>query len=239
MITAQKQTKAALIVQAISKEIELGVLKERDRLPAEDQLALRFKVSVGTVQKALGELARRNLIDREHGRGTFVAKTARAPSELRYLRFRSRLGEDLPLYIYSHKVRTMRGRGAWSDFLGHSHLCIHIQRKINVGGHFDILSEFVLRADEFGTANNLSSKALERMSLRETFSQQFALPTLRVEQHIWFEPLPSRITKLLALPPGYRGLHMELLGYTTNDRPFCYQRVYASLFEDAFLVVSR
>lgn len=232
-----RQTKAALIVQSISTDIASGRLKERDRLPAEDQLAARFKVSVGTVQKALGELARQRLIDREHGRGTFVAKTAGSPSELRYLRFCTRHGEDLPLFIHSHKVKTTRVSGPWSDFLGRAQSFIHIQRQINVGGRFDIFSEFILRTDEFAGAADVTLTALERKSLRDAFRQQFSLPTLRVVQRVGFEVLPAHVAKLLDLRRE-PGLVMDLLGYTTNDRPFCYQRVYSGLFDD-FLVVTR
>ena len=233
----RRQTKAALIVQSISSDIACGKLKERERLPSEDRLAARFQVSVGTIQKALGELERQRLIDREHGRGTFVAKTAGAPSELRYLRFCTRHGEDLQLYIHGHKVRTTRASGPWSNFLGRAQAFIHIQRQISVGGRFDIYSEFILRADEFAGAAEVRSSALERKSLRDAFRQQFSLPTLRVVQHVGFEPLPPHVAELLGSPAG-KGLIMELLGYTTNDRPFCYQRVYAGLFED-FLVVTR
>ena len=49
---SRRQTKAALIVQSISLDIACGKLKERERLPPEDRLATRFRVSVGTVQKA-------------------------------------------------------------------------------------------------------------------------------------------------------------------------------------------
>src|SRR5262245_7365210 len=100
---AQKQagkrrtTKAAQIVRRISDAIAKGDLIAGDRLPSEERLALRHKVSLGTIQKALGELAHVGILRREHGRGTFVSATALEPTELRFLRFRGRNGEDLPV----------------------------------------------------------------------------------------------------------------------------------------------
>src|SRR5690606_24792713 len=154
-------------VQSICDQIESGKLSGRDRLPAEDRLAAQYRVSVGTVQKALAKLAQRGLIEREHGRGTFVADAARVSSELRYLRFQTRAGGELPLYVRSHKVKTTRAAGPWSDFLGAADSFIRIQRVIDVGGEFDILSEFVLRADEFKGRGRFNAKSIEHASLRE------------------------------------------------------------------------
>lgn len=48
-------------------------LKRHDRLPSESQLAQEYSLSVGTVRKALNNLAAENIIYRRHGQGTFVS----------------------------------------------------------------------------------------------------------------------------------------------------------------------
>lgn len=58
----------------ILREIEAGRWKPDDRLPAEDELAARFKVSKITVRQALRGLADQGHIRREQGRGTFVER---------------------------------------------------------------------------------------------------------------------------------------------------------------------
>ena len=45
-------------------------------IPSETELAARFKVSQGTVRKAIEELAAENLLVRRQGKGTFVATHA-------------------------------------------------------------------------------------------------------------------------------------------------------------------
>jgi GntR family transcriptional regulator len=45
-----------------------------DVMPSEFELAAEFKVSQGTVRKALDELAAQNLVVRQQGKGTFVAQ---------------------------------------------------------------------------------------------------------------------------------------------------------------------
>lgn len=52
-------------------------LKQHDLLPSEAQLASQYHFSIGTVRKALNELAVENIIYRRHGRGTFVSPRGR------------------------------------------------------------------------------------------------------------------------------------------------------------------
>jgi GntR family transcriptional regulator len=59
---------------SILSRIETGQWRPGDRLPSEDELADRFKVSKITVRQALRELAQLGHIRREQGRGTFVQR---------------------------------------------------------------------------------------------------------------------------------------------------------------------
>ena len=59
---------------SILSRIETGQWRPGDRLPSEDELAERFKVSKITVRQALRELAQLGHIRREQGRGTFVQR---------------------------------------------------------------------------------------------------------------------------------------------------------------------
>ena len=58
----------------VLREIEGGRWRPEDRLPTEDELAGRFKVSKITVRQALRDLADLGYIRREQGRGTFVQR---------------------------------------------------------------------------------------------------------------------------------------------------------------------
>jgi GntR family transcriptional regulator len=53
--------------------LQTGEWKPGEAIPSENELAARFKVSQGTVRKAIDELASENLLVRRQGKGTFVA----------------------------------------------------------------------------------------------------------------------------------------------------------------------
>jgi GntR family transcriptional regulator len=56
------------------KRLATGAWRPGEALPSEFGLAAEFKVSQGTVRKALDELAAQNLVVRQQGKGTFVAQ---------------------------------------------------------------------------------------------------------------------------------------------------------------------
>lgn len=72
----------ALIVQSL----EAGEWRPGEAIPSEMDLAMRFRVSQGTVRKAIDELAAENLVMRRQGKGTFVATHAEQHVQYRFLR---------------------------------------------------------------------------------------------------------------------------------------------------------
>jgi DNA-binding GntR family transcriptional regulator len=227
-------TKLSMVSDAIIRDIESGLLGAGDRLPSEGELAARHCVSVGTVQKALGQLAHSGVITREQGRGTFVSGTRVAPADVRYLRFRGADGQDLPCYVHARSVKRTGRKGPWSEFLGGEGF-MRIERIINVGGRFNLYSEFWLREEDFAELGGLDRSALEK-NLRELVGQRLALPTLRVDQCIRFGELPSAAAQELTIAGGQAGLIKELRGYTLRNRPLYYQSVYAGPFRERLLV---
>ena len=229
-------TKLERIFDTVIARIESGALREGDRLPSEEQLAASLRASVGTVQKALQQLAHRGLIVREHGRGTFVSGGKLGPADVRFLRFRNTRGEDLPLYLHVLSVKSVRLKGPWAEFLATPGPFIRIERMINVGGEFDLFSEFFLPESEFAALRKLDAKALERISLRDLLKQQFSVPTLRADQFVRFEVLPARVCDKLGLSHGVTGFVMEMRGYTLRDRPLYFQKVSAGPFGAALAI---
>ena len=72
----------ALILQSL----QAGEWKPGEPIPSEMELAARFRVSQGTVRKAIDELAAENLVVRRQGKGTFVATHAEHNVQYRFLK---------------------------------------------------------------------------------------------------------------------------------------------------------
>jgi DNA-binding GntR family transcriptional regulator len=229
-------TKLNSVSNAIIHSIESGTLRQGDRLPSEGELAVLHGVSVGTIQKALARLTNSGLVTREQGRGTFVSGTRVAPADVRYLRFRDEGGNELPSYVHARSVKRIKRKGPWSEFLAGSDGYVRIERVINVGGRFDLFSEFWLREEDFAQLGGLDRDALEK-NLRELIGQRLSLPTLRVDQWIHFDTPSDAAVRELFLEPQAPAFIMELRGYTLRDRPLYYQSVYAAPFSERLMIV--
>ena len=79
----------ALILQSL----QAGEWKPGELIPSEVELANRFKVSQGTVRKAIDEMSAENLVVRRQGKGTFVATHHEARAHFRFLRLMPDVGE--------------------------------------------------------------------------------------------------------------------------------------------------
>ena len=70
----------------ILQSLQSSEWKPGESIPSEMELAARYRVSQGTVRKAIDELATDNLLVRRQGKGTFVATHAEQHIQYRFLR---------------------------------------------------------------------------------------------------------------------------------------------------------
>jgi len=74
------------IKSLLLQSLEAGEWKSGAAIPSEQELAARFRVSQGTVRKAIDELSTENLLVRRQGKGTFVATHAEQHVQYRFLK---------------------------------------------------------------------------------------------------------------------------------------------------------
>ena len=72
----------ARVRDALKAAIKDGSLAPGDKLPSEAELERRFSVSRVTIRQALSELQALDLIEKVNGKGSFVRRKGRHPSEL-------------------------------------------------------------------------------------------------------------------------------------------------------------
>src|SRR5206468_2068442 len=77
----------------ILESLQAGEWKPGEAIPSEMDLAVRFRVSQGTVRKAIDELAGENLVVRRQGKGTFVATHAEQQVRYRFLKLMPDTGD--------------------------------------------------------------------------------------------------------------------------------------------------
>ena len=220
------QPKYAQFADHISHMIEAGEWKPGDRLPSEAEMAKVLPASLGTIQKALGQLAKQGAIVREHYRGTFV----NGPRSLLgpwHLRFKDNDGKTLlPVHQEVLGIEKVSGEEPWASFLGKSRFYICIRRFIDVNGEFNAISRFFVSGEQFSSLLEMPVKALDGMYIRAILRSHFGTPTLRLVEEVTCKSLPDDVCPTLGLLQGSVGMIFHIRSYGYRDEPISYHLVY-------------
>lgn len=216
------------ISEEILSAIEAGRWRPGDQLPAEDQLAAEMGASLGTVQRALRSLVQMGVVERHHGRGTFVSGARAQEGQLRHFRFMADGGNQLlPVYFKILDVEITDETGPWSGFLAVADgRFVRIRRIVSVNDEFEVFSEVYLPAERFGALEQMGAAALNGVSFRDLVAERFNAPTLSSRQTMACQPLPPRVTRLLGVPSGQYGMVWTICGMSYRDTPITWQRIF-------------
>jgi GntR family transcriptional regulator len=208
------------IKSLITRSLQSGEWKPGEMIPSEVELAGRFKVSQGTVRKAIDELSAENLVVRRQGKGTFVATHHEARAQFRFLRLMPDAGEAHPADSRFLEVKRMRGPAEVARLLdiksGDS--VIFIKRVQAFDGAPTILEEIWLPGALFKglTAERLNEYKGPMYGLFET---EFGTRMIRASERIRASAADEAVSALLFVPVGTALLNVERVSYTYDDKP--------------------
>ncbi|MDB5823314.1 MAG: GntR family transcriptional regulator [Herminiimonas sp.] len=208
------------IKSLITRSLQSGEWKPGEMIPSEVELAGRFKVSQGTVRKAIDELSAENLVVRRQGKGTFVATHHEARAQFRFLRLMPDAGEPHPADSRFLEVKRMRGPAEVARLLdiksGDS--VIFIKRVQAFDGAPTILEEIWLPGTLFKglTAERLNEYKGPMYGLFET---EFGTRMIRASEKIRASAADEAVSALLSVPVGTALLSVERVSFTYDDKP--------------------
>jgi GntR family transcriptional regulator len=204
----------------IMRALQGGEWKPGEVIPSEQELALRFKVSQGTVRKAIDELATENLLVRRQGKGTFVATHAEQKTQFRFLRLRP---DEAQLGGMSRRVLDCRRLRASGDIaralaLPKNAPVILIQRVLSFQDKPVVLDEIWLPGAPFKglTVERLTQYRGPMYALFET---EFGVHMARAEERIKAVAADVSRAELLGVPAGSPLLSVERTSFTYGDKP--------------------
>lgn len=203
----------------ITQSLQSGEWKPGELIPSEVELANRFKVSQGTVRKAIDELAAENLVMRRQGKGTFVATHHEARAHFRFLRLVP--DEGLPHYPESKFIEVKRVR-APADVarlldLKSGDAVIFIKRVQSFDGVPTVVEELWLPGQIFKglTADRLVEYKGPMYGLFET---EFGTRMIRAAEQIRAVCADAGAAQLLNVADGTPLLSSERVSFTYGDK---------------------
>ena len=209
----------ALILQSL----QAGEWKPGEGIPSEMDLATRFRVSQGTVRKAIDELAAENLLVRRQGKGTFVATHAERQVQYRFLRLMPDPGhEELPNQAQRRIIECKRTRTS-ADIarllgLRAGDAVLGVKRVLLFADTPAILEDIWLPGAAF---KGLSLERLQdwRGPMYAMFESEFGVRMVRAQEQIRAVLPDAAQCQLLGLEAACPLLSVERVAYTYNDAP--------------------
>lgn len=220
--------KHALLRKAVLSCIDSGLLQQGDKLPAEQTLTAALGLSLGTVRRALAQLADGRVLVRSQGRGTFVGERPKAHDDNWHFRFLDPdTGATLPVYSRLIERSLVADSAPYRRALGEdSSGYVRVRRRFDIAGRFFCVSELSLPASRFQRLLELPESALEGVNLKTVLAESFNAPTLYADQTACVEVAPSRVATLLDVAPKTVVMVLRVLGFGFGERPITYQEVW-------------
>ena len=200
-----------------------GEWKPGESIPSEMDLAARYRVSQGTVRKAIDELAAENLLVRRQGKGTFVATHAEQQVRYRFLRLMPDSGSqdsEGPAHRAVLDCRRVRASADVARVLGlrSGDSVIQVRRVLSFGSVPTILEDLWLPGNAFKglTSQQMAGHHGPTYAL---FEVEFGVRMVRAEEKIRAVVADAAQAELLQISRGAPLLSVERVAYTYNDVP--------------------
>ena len=207
----------------ILQSLQQGEWKPGEVIPSEFDLASRFKVSQGTVRKAVDELAADHLLVRRQGRGTFVATHTEQHVQYRFLRLQPDQGtadEEGPAQRDVVDCRRQRASADIARVLGlrAGDAVLQARRLLRFSGVPTILEDIWLPAGPFKglTAERLADHHGPMYAL---FEAEFGVRMVRADEKLRAVLPDTAQATLLGVDTTTPLLSVERIAYTYNDIP--------------------
>jgi GntR family transcriptional regulator len=202
------------------RSLTLGEWKAGEALPAEPELAQRFKVSQGTVRKALDALTAEGLLVRRQGKGTFVATHAEAQVQYRFLRL---MPDQGPREAMRRRFLDFKRQRAPADIARALDLkagdgVLQLRRLLLSGETPVVLDDIWLPARPF---RGLTAERLQayRGPMYGLFEAEFGVQMIRAEEKIRAVAASDEEAGVLGVGRGAPLLLVERRSFTYADRP--------------------
>ena len=209
----------------ILKSLQGGEWKPGEAIPSEMDLAARYRVSQGTVRKAIDELAADNLLVRRQGKGTFVDTHAEKHAQYRFLKLvpdsyadSGDQSSEGPADRQITECKRIRATAEIAKLLNlrTGDPVWQVQRVLSFGGVPTILEDIWLPATPFKglTAERLADYHSSMYALFET---EFGVRMVRAVEKIRALPANLNHSLLLKIELNTPLLSVERIAHTYND----------------------
>jgi GntR family transcriptional regulator len=204
----------------ITQGLMAGEWRPGQAIPSESRLAERFGVSLGTVRKAIDELAAEKILVRQQGRGTFVAAHTSDRTLFYFFHIAGRDGRketpETELLTFS------RGRADAEEAarlaIARGDRVLRIRNLLRLSGEPVVIDDIVIAAqlvpglDEAGFGGRDGT-------IYGLYQARYGINVIRISERLSATLADRDSARLLALPDATPLLRIARIAFTYHDRP--------------------
>lgn len=223
----------------VAQAITRGEWSAGDAIPTETQLAKMHEVSVGTVRKAVDILVSEGLVDRMHGKGTFVRRSGFATPLFRFFGHVSQNGTILVPHGRIVERRRMSPPPEVRAALGLSPRQDGIRMKrVRTRENHNFLAEDIwVSAETFDGILDISLDEFEPL-LYPTYAKHFNIIVSTVEENLAIAREPA-MAKRLGLTENALLMEIKRIALVKSGQAIEWRRSYCSAMDFQYKVVVR
>jgi GntR family transcriptional regulator len=196
------QSRYAALAAAMRARIVAGEWPPGSAIPAEQSLASEHGVALGTMRRALDLLAEQGLVERIHGRGTFVRQGLGGAPMLRFFRFGASVQDAPKSRILTREMVASPAEVARALACGPGEQALRLKRLRSVGGQPALHEEIWLPLPLFSALAHGDPSGWGDL-LYPVFAERCGVHVHRAVDTIGFGNLGVAPARALRLPAGH------------------------------------
>lgn len=222
------QAKYRTLRNVIAAAIDDGFWRPGDRLPTEQELAAATPYSLGTVQRAMRALADSGIVVRRQGHGTFVSGGPDQVDDPWHYRFLADNSHGfLSVDVLTTTIVHMQDPGRWTRILSQpAPDILRVQRLVNIGNEFLVLSRLYLKADDVGETMARLNNTFQWSEVRKALHKRARASVTQISESVTVAVFPTDTLRLLGVHPRTAGMHIESIARAGRSRTLYFQQLY-------------
>jgi GntR family transcriptional regulator len=215
--------------EALRRKIEDGQWKPGEVIPSERLITEEYKISIGTVKKALGNLADEGYLYRVQGKGTFVGKSILRQESLRYYRMVKEFGDEMAdLQVRLLGIREVKGFDPANRFLRITadKTLFEMKRLFSSDKKPIVYAVSYIPKLMFKDFEKIPASRLENITFYEVIEKDYGMPTIKNQELFGAARADAKTAVALKIGKGEPVLTIEMLSYTYRNMPYEYRLSY-------------
>jgi GntR family transcriptional regulator len=214
------QSRYGKLASALRDRILHGEWAPGEVIPAESALAQSYGVALGTIRQALALLVEDGVLQRRHGKGTFVTKGVDGASMMRFFRFRgvdAANSEAPQSRILSSRMRSATAQEASAFGTIKGTQVIQLERLRSLANEPCLLETIILPLPLFGKLADSDTDDWDDL-LYPMYQQRCGVVIQKTQDHLSFSQLNATQAKRLKLSASHPCVLVERLAFDMAGR---------------------